>query len=348
MAANLSGRSKPNIRMVAERAQLSPTTVSLALRGDNSIPHETRERVLVAARELNYVHTPRPTRLEQPAIRRLVFVMPDFGDQPVTSNPFFGEVLRGAEQACGEQNASLTFTVVPYDSAPSISLASALYDGHLAGLLLVGPYPPALVERIAAEVKRPIVLIDNALPGQPYDSVMADDFGGGLLATQHLVSLHHTHIAMITSTIMVPSFAERYRGYYVACTGAGLQPLEPSEVTWERPVIAAAVERVLAQTPQPTALFCASDLHAVLVMEALHDLGKQVPNDISIVGFDDLASTRLVRPALTMIHNHPRLLGRVGVQRLLARINGDRQPTQGITIGTRLVIRDSTQRLKPR
>ncbi len=348
MAANSSGRSKPNIRMVAQRAQLSPTTVSLALRGDDSIPYETRERVLVAARELNYVHTPRPIRLEQPAIRRLVFVMPDFGDQPVTSNPFFGEVLRGAEQACGEHNASLTFTVVPYDSAPSISLPSALYDGHLAGLLLVGPYPTALVERIAAEVKRPIVLIDNALAGQPYDSVMADDFGGALLATQHLISLGHTHIAMITSTMMVPSFVERYRGYRAACTSAGLQPLEPSEVTWERPVIAAVVERVLAQTPQPTAMFCASDLHAAGVMEALHDFGKQVPDDISIVGFDDLASMRLVRTALTTIHNHPRLLGRVGVQRLLARIDGDRQPTQGITLGTRLVIRDSTRRHEAR
>ena len=348
MAANSSGRSKPNIRMVAQRAQLSPTTVSLALRGDDSIPHETRERVLVAAHELNYVHTPRPTRLDQPRLRRFVFVMPDFGDQPVTSNPFFGEVLRGAEQACGEHNASLTFTVVPYDSAPSISLPSAIYDGHLAGLLLVGPYTLALVERIAAEVKRPIVLIDNALPGQPYDSVMADDFGGGLLATQHLVSLGHTHIAMIAGTMLVPSFTERYRGYHAACTSAGLPALEPIEMTWEHPVIAAVVERVLAQTPQPTAIFCASDLHAACVMEALHDLGKQVPNDISIVGFDDLASMQLVRPALTTIHNHPRLLGRVGVQRLLARIAGDRQPTQGVTIGTRLVARDSARRLDTR
>jgi LacI family transcriptional regulator len=104
----------------------------------------------------------------------------------------------------------------------------------------------------------------------------------------------------------------------------------------------------LAHTPQPTAFFCASDLHAAYVMEALHDLGKQVPDDISVAGFDDLAPMRLLRPALTTIHNHPRELGRVGVQRLMARIDGDRQPTQGITIGTALVVRDSTRRLDAR
>ncbi len=348
MAATSSGSSKPNIRMVAQRVQLSPTTVSLALRGDDSIPRETRERVLVAARELNYVHTPRRTQLDQPRLRRFVFVMPDAGDQPVTSNPFFGEVLRGAEQACAEQGASLTFTLLPYDAGPTMPLPSAIHDPHLAGLLLVGAYSPALVERIAADIKRPLVLVDNALPGQPYDSVMADDFGGGLLAMQHLISLGHTHIGMVAGSLAIPSFAERHRGYHAACTGAGLHALDPIEVAWERPAIKAGLQRMLAHTPQPTAFFCASDLHAACVMEALHDLGKQVPNDISIVGFDDLASMQLVRPAFTTIHNHPRELGRVGVQRLMVRIDGDRQPTQGITIGTALVVRDSTRRLDAR
>jgi LacI family transcriptional regulator len=125
-------------------------------------------------------------------------------------------------------------------------------------------------------------------------------------------------------------------------------PLDPIEVAWERPAIEARLQRILAQTPQPTAFFCASDLHAAYVLEALRDLGKHVPDDISVVGFDDLAPMRLVRPALTTIHNHPRVLGSVGVQRLLARIAGDQQPTQGITIGTTLVIRDSARRIDAR
>jgi LacI family transcriptional regulator len=329
--------------MVAERAQLSPTTVSLALRGDDSIPAETRERVLTAARELNYIHTPRATRIEQPAIRRLVFVMPETGDHPVTTNPFFGEVLGGAEQECGERNASLTYSVLPHGFAQSLALPSALNDANLDGVLLVGAYTAADVERVAADVKRPIVLVDNSIPGHPYDSVMADDFGGGFLVTQHLIDLGHQHIAMVAGSLWAPSFAERYRGYHEACRRAGLQPFEPIETPWERPAIAEMLERVFARIPQPTAFFCAHDAYAAFVMEALHDRGLRVPVDISVAGFDDLAPMRLVRPALTTIHNHPRALGRVAVQRLLARITGDQQPTQGITVGTNLVIRDSTR-----
>lgn len=343
MAANSSSRLKPNIRMVAERAQLSPTTVSLALRGDESIPRATRERVLAAARELNYVHTRRVVRMEQAGLCRLVFVMPDTGDQPVTANPFFGEVLGGAEQECGERNTSLTFTVLQHGFADQLPLPSALQDPDFGGVLLVGAYAPALVNRVAVEVGRPIVLVDNMIPGQPYDSVMADDFGGGFLATRHLLDQGHQHIAMVAGTLSAPSFAERYRGYHSACVRAGRQPMEPIEVAWERPAISVMLKQVLAQTPRPTAFFCAHDAYAAFVMELLSDFDLRVPDDISIMGFDDLAPMRLVRPALTTIHNHPRSLGRIGVQRLMARINGEQQPPQGIMVGTNLIIRESTR-----
>jgi LacI family transcriptional regulator len=310
---------------------------------DSSIPLETRERVLAAARELNYIHTPRVGRVEQVNTRRLVFVMPDTGDQPVTRNPFFGEVLAGVDQAGNEQQASVTFTVLPHSLAPNEPLPSALQDRQVDGVLLVGVYRSALVERIAAEIGHPVVLIDNTLPGQPYDSVMADDFGGGFLLTQHLITIGHRHITMVAGNLSVPSFAERYRGYRAACRAASVQPMDPIEVDWERSSVAEMLKQVLALTPQPTAFFCASDAYAAFVMEALHDAGLKVPDDISVAGFDDLAPMRLVRPALTTIHNHPRLLGRLGALRLLARIAGDRQATQGITVGTHLVVRESTR-----
>ncbi len=345
MPRESSTREKPNIRMVAKRVQLSPTTVSLALRGDPSIRHETRERVLAAAHELNYTHTPRAVRGAQVQTRRLVFAMPNTGDQPVTANPFFGEVLAGVEQAANEQHASVTFSVLPHRLTINEPLPSALRDPQSDGVLLVGAYRPALVERIAADIKRPLVLVDNALPGQPYDSVMADDFGGGFLLVQYLISLGHRQITMVTGKLSVPSFAERYRGYRAACMAADVQPCDPLEVSWDRSSVAATLNHVLALTLRPTAFFCASDAYAAFVMEALHDVGLRVPYDVSVAGFDDLAPMRLVRPALTTIHNHPRLLGRLGAQRLLARITGDQQPTQGITVGTRLVVRESTRQL---
>ncbi len=337
--------TRVNIRMVAKHVQLSPTTVSLALRADPSIPLETRERVLAAARELNYTHTPRTARGEQAQSRRLVFAMPTTGDQPVTANPFFGEVLAGVEQAANEQQASVTFTVLPHRLTTTEPLPSALRDPQSDGVLLVGAYRPALVERIAAEIRRPMVLVDNTLPGQPYDSVMADDFGGGFLLVQYLIGLGHRQITMVTGRLRVPSFAERYRGYQAACHQADLNPSDPLEVTWDRSSVAEMLNQVLALDPRPTAFFCASDAYAAFVMETLHDVGLRVPDDVSVAGFDDLAPMRLVRPALTTIHNHPRLLGRLGAQRLLARSAGDQQPTHGLTVGTRLVVRESTRQI---
>jgi LacI family transcriptional regulator len=271
--------------------------------------------------------------------------MADQGDHPVTANPFYGEVLAGAERECDERNASLTFTTLPHSFAKQTPFPSALGDPDLDGLLLVGAYAPAVVERIAAEVRRPIVLVDNTIAGQPYDSVMADDFGGGLLATQHLLSLGHRAIAMVVSNMAAPSLAERYRGYHTACRQAGVQPMDPIEAAWERSAISEMLAHVFARTPRPTAFFCGQDAYAAFIMELLRDVGRTVPDDISVVGFDDLAPMRLVRPALTTVHNHPRTLGRIGVQRLMARANGDSQPSQGITVGTHLVVRDSARSL---
>ncbi|WP_161668783.1 LacI family DNA-binding transcriptional regulator [Kallotenue papyrolyticum] len=334
-------RRKPSIRTIAQRVGLSPTTVSLALRGAARIPAPTRARVLAAARELGYIYRPRS---EQVVRRRCVFVMPDTGDQSLSDNPFFGEVLRGAQQACDAHGARLSFCILPYEQdAP---LPPVLHDAADEGVLLVGAYPASLVERIAGETGRALVLVDNRLPGRPYDSVMADDYGGALQATRHLIELGHRSIAMLAGRMDVPSFAERYRGYASACQQAGLRPWPPIESTWERHAVVVVWRDLLRRIPRPTACFCAHDAYAVLVLDVLRELGLAVPDDIALVGFDDFAMAAQARPALTTVRNHPRLMGRWGIERLLARLAGDDQPALAISIATQLVIRESTQRVR--
>ncbi|WP_081752690.1 LacI family DNA-binding transcriptional regulator [Kallotenue papyrolyticum] len=335
-------RIKPTIRMIAEHVGVSPTTVSLALRGDPSIPSATRARVLTAARELNYVPKPRRARAKQLVLRRIAFVMPNFGDQPVSANPFYGEVLRGAEQECQRRRASLLFTLLSNHDPLTPERLSVFGRDSVDGLLLVGPYPPGLVHTVARYSQRPLVLVDNTLPGQPYDSVMADDFGGGYLATQHLIELGHHAIVIVGVEAGVPSFSERERGYRAACQAAGIDPLPPLAVVWD---VERMVERVaahLAQQPAVTAFFCVGDAYAALLIQVLERLGQRVPEDCSVVGFDDLAPMRFVRPALTTITNHPRTLGAVAVQRLMALWDGEARPTQAIKIGTELKVRASS------
>lgn len=335
-------RTKPNIRMVAQRAQLSLATVSLALRGSESIAPETRERVLAAARELNYIPAPRAARAAA-AEPHFLFVAKDLGDPTYTSNPFHGVILSAAEQACTDVGARLTFILLPEVDRSDEQLAAVFAGYTFDGVLLVGSYAPAFVRRVAGSIQAPLVLVDNVVPGVRCDSVMADDFGGGLLATRHLIELGHQRIAAIVGDLRVPSFAGRYRGYTAACLEAGLHPAPPTETPWGRAPLREALEAILAQQPSPTAMFCVNDNHAVFVIELLRDFGLRVPDDVSVVGFDNFAIARMAHPPLTTLHNHPDVLGRLGVQRLLARLTGDTGPALNTTVTTELIVRSSTR-----
>jgi LacI family transcriptional regulator len=346
MTAKPTRKTKPNIRMVAEHVKLSPATVSLALRGSESIAAETRARVLAAARELNYIPAPRAARNAPPTGRTLLFVTKDFGDRPVTANPFYGEILGAAERACTDQGDRLIFSLLPEQEHSPERLMAAFAGQEPDGLLLVGVYPPPLIRELLALTNLPTVLVDNIVPGLPCDTVMADDFGGARLAVGHLVELGHRRIAMLAGDLAMPSFAERYRGYCRACDEARIPAAPPLPSTWDRSVLRESLARMLAQDPRPTAIFCATDAFAVFAMELLRDFGLRVPDDISVVGFDNLPIARMAHPPLTTLYNHPAELGRLAVQRLMTRVNGSQDPALNITVATQLVLRESTRSVK--
>ncbi len=344
---------RPNLRVVAEHINLSPATVSLALRGDTSIPPETRERVLAAAEELNYEYVPRAKKKEQVQIQRVAFVMRDFGDRPVTANPFYGDILSGTELVCREQHISLNFVIVQHDHQLT-SILPPVLTHDVDGILLASPYPAPLIRRISRESECPIVLIDNFFPGCPHDSVMADDFGGAYQLVSHLIERGHTHIAMLTGYAqnldIIPSFHERYRGYTAACTDAELtvQPpiTVPTSVDPHPESHIKAVKKwvagLLERNPQITAFFTVDDRFALAFLLALNRLGIEVPQHISVAGFDDVPQTQFSTPPLTTVHSHRSRMAEIAVERLLARIDGDDTPPQHIKLGTTLMVRQSS------
>lgn len=204
---------------------------------------------------------------------------------------------------------------------------------------------------------RPIVLIDNIIPGGQFDSVMADDFGGGYQVTQHLLELGHREIVMVTGRTenpdIPPSFCERYRGYQRACLDAGFEPREaailpavvdPPSANGVEESLKAYLKSLFAEQNPPTALFCAADFFAVSILVALRDLGIRVPEDVSVAGFDDFAMATQITPSLTSVHTYKRAMARVAVERLLARIDGDDMPVMNTTLVTKLRVRQSTGR----
>jgi DNA-binding LacI/PurR family transcriptional regulator len=283
----------------------------------------------------------------------MAFVMHDYGDSPVTANPFYGHILSSTEQVCREKHISLSFVIVHHDHSLSDMLPQVLtHDAD--GILLASPYPPPLIRRISRESSCPIVLIDNFFPGCLHDTVMADDFGGTHQIVSHLIELGHTDIAMLAGSAqnldIIPSFQERYRGYTTVCAESGITPKAPIVVparvdphpesdietmmTW--------VKNLFEQQPELTAFFGVSDRFAIAFMAALRKLNIRVPDKISVVGFDDVPESAATRPPLTTIHSHRDLMAKLAVKRLLARIDGDDTPPQYITIGTELMLRNST------
>lgn len=343
---------RPSLRTIAEHINLSPATVSLALRGDTSIPPETRERVFAAAEDLNYEYVPRVKKSEKIQFRRLAFVMHNYGDNPVTANPFYGHILSGAEQACRQQHVSLSFVVLQHNHPITEELPPVLTH-DVEGILLSSPYPLPLIKRLHRESDCAIVLIDNIFPESPYDTVMADDFGGAYQAIRFLIQSGHEHILMLTGHVpnseTVPSFEARCQGYRTACSDADISSLDPvvsplntilyseEELEYFQKWLKGMLERF----SQLTAFFCVTDFHAVNVMNALNSLGYQVPEDISVVGFDDLNFASIHQPPLTTIHSFKESMAHVAVERLLARIEGDDSPPQYIHLGTELIVRGS-------
>jgi LacI family transcriptional regulator len=352
-------RKRPNLRTVAEHVALSPATVSLALRGDASIPAETRERILTAAVQLNYEYVPRVKKSDPVQIRRIAFVMRDFGDRPVTANPFYGDILSGTELSCREQHVSLNFVIVRHDHAISSMLPPVLTHDDVDGILLASPYPAALIRRISRESGCPIVLIDNVFPGCPHDSVMADDFGGAYQLVAHLIEHRHTQIAMLTGYAQsfphVPSFQERYRGYLAACADGGVTALAPISVPVnvdahpevELEAMKKWVADLMRRKPQITAFFAVADRFALAFLAAVNDLGIEVPARLSVVGFDDVPQTCFTQPPLTTIHSFREQMAELALARLLARIDGDDLPPQHIKLGTELVVRESSGDARP-
>ncbi len=352
--------NQPNIRDVAKLAQLSPTTVSLALRNHDSIPLETRERVLAAAAELNYQYKPRITKSsrkeEPPSIQSLLYVVNDYGDRPLLANPFYGAILNGAVAVSQTFNAYVHPVILQHDHPVNSPLPERLCNKP-NGIMMASPYPPALVKQVASAADCPMVLIDNLIPGSPYDTIMNDDFGGAYQATQYLLNLGHRYIFMImgqlkkpgVSPSIPPSVADRYRGYTAAMLDGGYTPFPAIDLPLtydqtgpDRKDLPQWLSNLLSRSPRPTALFCNIDFYAAHIISALNMIGYRVPDDISVMGFDDLDISQMIHPQLTTVQVNRSGMSQAAVERLVARMNGDDRPPMIIHVGARLIVREST------
>ena len=330
---------RPKIKDIAERAGVSPATVSRALTDSGLVTEATRRRIHEIARELNYRPNVRARNLRTQRSMAVLLVVRDVG------NPFYLDVLKGVEAVGRATGYSVLMGNTENDPEREAEYFDMLRDGHADGMILMtGKLPgeivgqPSGIEDLAVVVA--LEIVENA--GLPH--VQIDNTAASRSAVRHLVELGHRRIAHITGPMPETMSVGRRDGYRQAMAEAGLDIPDGYEQHGNYLLESGrdAVRHLLALAEPPTAIFVANDEMAYGAIHQLRRMGRDVPGDVSVVGFDDLYLSQAFYPPLTTV-SQPRLdIGRMAMTVLLAILAGEAGPAEPIVMPTELLIRAST------
>ncbi len=334
------------MKEVAQEASVSLGTVSHVITGTVPVSRKRQERVWAAIQKLGYHpnHVARSLRLRR--TRMLGLVISDI------TNPFFSQMVRGAEDAALERNyLILTFNTddrVEREKQVLSVLRSRRVDGIL---LVVAPgveCPFHIAETINAGT--PLVCLDRVPPGLRVDSVSVDNAAGAREGVRHLLGLGHRRIGIITGSLALQTAQQRLRGYKEALAEANVEvrPEWIREGDFHTESGYRQGRELLMGGDRPTALFISNGLMAIGVLKALAELRLSCPHHVALMAFDDLPLTEVFKPHLTAVAQPAYAIGYRGAQLLIQRIEGDirgRTPL-AIQLPTELRIRESTARYK--
>lgn len=333
--ANAGQTSTVTLQQVAERAGVSPSTVSRILNGTAVVSPAKQAAVQAAIQELGFRPNP---------VARGLAGGKTFSVGVVTqtiSSPFYGEAMYGIEGVLDAAGYASLFVSGNWREDDERKAIETLLSRRVDGLIVfAGRLSDAALKRYAADV--PLVLVGRRSPGRQFLSIGFDNRLGAHLAAEHLLSLGHRQIAFITGAHQHADALERRAGFEEALQAAGLK-LDPdlvAEGAYTEPSGQQAAQALLARGKPFTALFASNDQMAIGAALALHRAGLRVPQDVSLIGFDDVAVAEFSIPPLTTVRQS---VGEIGAQAATAMLDllADRPPRVTLT-PPRLVVREST------
>jgi LacI family transcriptional regulator len=331
--------SPMTIRQIAELAGVSIATVSRVMNGRDDVAPETRELVTRVIREHGYSAN-RSARGLSGGRSGLVGLL-----VPLVDPAYFSGILAGAAEALSERDLRAVLSPTGHEHAREVSLLDRLMHGLTDGALIVNPEESSDELEQLLDRQYRFVVIDPLMPlNERIPSVSAAHMTGAHLAMQHLLDLGHRRIAAITGPPGWVATEDRRRGYHAALAAAGILPDPDLEVrgNFEIHGGVAAAKRLFELPKPPTAIFAFNDNLAIGAVQAARAHGLAVPEDVSIVGFDDIEHATIVTPALTTIRQPLAEMGRTAVSLLSRLLEGQQFETLHIELATRLVVRDST------
>ena len=332
------------IKDVAKLAGVSTSTVSHVLNGTRFVSDAMREKVNQAVEELDY----RPSSIARSlkvnrtgTIGMLV---------TTSSNPFYAEVVQGVERRCYERGYTLFLCSTEGDPERMAANMDALEEKRVDGLLLLCSNTNGeLFKLFERHRSTQLVVTDWGPAADNMDRIYDNSQAGGLLATRHLVEMGHTRIGCITGPLERRSAQERLEGFHRAMGEAGLPPRPEWIVEGDYdPESGVRAMRALSALPErPGALFVCNDMMALGVLQEASRLQIRVPDEMSVIGYDDIYISRYMTPPLTTVHQSTGELGAMAVDTLLDRLEHKRTAGKVIRIEPSLVERESVMRAAP-
>jgi LacI family transcriptional regulator len=323
---------------VARASDVSYATVSRVLSGYEFVKESTYIRVMEVVERLGYVVN-LPARSLAGGRSRIIGLL-----VPNLDNTYVGTIARGIDQELVRINYDLMlYTSHRHPSKESLYV-SAIANGLTEGLLLVAPLVPTTYLDALREQNFPYVLVDQTDSTENSNVVEATNWQGAYDATRYLIQLGHNRITFITGATAVRSAIDRLGGYKAALADCNIPIKEELIIEGDyQQQTGYETTKLLLQTvnPLPTAIFASNDLSAFGATEAVRERGLRIPDDISIIGFDDIPQASLVYPKLTTVRQPLEQMGRVAVKLLLEQIEDRSHPPQRVTLSTELIIRDS-------
>ena len=334
-----SSSGRVTIKDIAHEAGVSFGTISNVINGNVTVRPATRKRVLDAIRALGYQPSMLARSLRQNRTAMIGMVIPDI------TNPFFPAVVRGVEDVAFQNSFRLVLCNTDNDSDKEEAYLRELQSYRTAGLILIPSEHSNSRIRQAATLSSnvPAVCLDRCPENWTGDSVTVNNIEGVFAATNHLVRLGHRAIAMIIGSLQLRNAIARLEGFRSAMKKAKLQvnPEYVQEGRFDRSSGYEKMRILLQQRPQPTAVVCGNDLIALGVLSALRDAGLRCPQDVSVVGFDDIEVTGLTNPSLTTVFQPGYQMGARGAALLIKRMQAPHHPAQNIVLPTELKVRHS-------
>jgi LacI family transcriptional regulator len=327
----------PSILEVAKLAGVSPATVSRVLHNYPHIRDEVRAKVLEAIDKLGYEPNRVAQRLRATDSHLIGMIVTDI------TNPFFNTIMASIENVFFNKGFSLMMSNTASDPEKERAYLSMMDNEGVAGLVIATTSENVDEVTALADKGLPIVIIDRRMSNGKVDMVLSDNIAGACSAVEHLIKLGHTRIGHIGGPLRLTSGRERYQGYQQAMREAGL-PIDDGWVRFGDHKHQSGYEQTLEllnSNPTLTALFIENNMMTLGALNAIHDGGRRIPDDIAIVGFDDMPWAMSLNPPLTTVAQATYDIGTRVATRLLERIEQPDLPPRTDIVPTTLIVRAS-------